>query len=251
MLATDFGNPCTKGHHGWWPKFWLPTLVLYQTVNALMWRVHLEKLLTTWNVSFDPWSFMLWSLANCHKKTCIIKELWKVIFFNRYHWWSYWWLQWRHNEPDWVSNHQPHDCLLNRLFRLRSKKTSKLRVTGLCEGIHRGPVNSPHKWPVAQKMFPFDDVIMSSVRDCSNSIANALELLQSCTKPSISSYIKNAGHQCSPQALVAGDIADYCHVTCRLLSKRLLKITYNNIGDNRLLFRLLYQNHWLLKFLGQ
>ena len=29
-------------------------------------------------------------------------------------------------------------------------------------GIHRGPVNSPHKWPVTQKMFPFDDVIMYS-----------------------------------------------------------------------------------------
>ena len=41
-------------------------------------------------------------------------------------------LRWRHNERDSVSNHQPHDCLLNRLFRRRSKKTSKLRVTGLC-----------------------------------------------------------------------------------------------------------------------
>ena len=27
-------------------------------------------------------------------------------------------------------------------------------------GIHQGPVNSPHKWPVTWKMFPFDDVIM-------------------------------------------------------------------------------------------
>ena len=27
-------------------------------------------------------------------------------------------------------------------------------------GIHRWPVNSPHKWPVTRKMFPFDDVIM-------------------------------------------------------------------------------------------
>ena len=27
-------------------------------------------------------------------------------------------------------------------------------------GIHRGPMNSPHKWPVTRKMFPFDDVIM-------------------------------------------------------------------------------------------
>ena len=31
-----------------------------------------------------------------------------------------------------IASHQPHDCLLNRLFRRRSKKTSKLRVTGLC-----------------------------------------------------------------------------------------------------------------------
>ena len=67
---------------------------------------------------------------------------------------------WRHNGHDGVSNHQPHYCLLNRLFGCRSKKTSKLRVTGFCAGIHRGPVNSPHKWPVTQKMFPFDDVIM-------------------------------------------------------------------------------------------
>ena len=27
-------------------------------------------------------------------------------------------------------------------------------------GIHRWPVNSPHKWPLTRKMFPFDDVIM-------------------------------------------------------------------------------------------
>ena len=46
-------------------------------------------------------------------------------------------LQWRHNGSDNVSNHKPHDCLLNRLFRRRSKKTSKLRVSGLCA------VNSP------------------------------------------------------------------------------------------------------------
>ena len=31
-------------------------------------------------------------------------------------------------------------------------------------GIHRGPVNSPHKWPVTRKMFPFDDVIKSGPR---------------------------------------------------------------------------------------
>ena len=63
-------------------------------------------------------------------------------------------LQWRHNERDGVSNQRRLDSLPNFLFRRRSKKTSKLRVTGLCEG------NSPHKMPVTRKIFPLDDVIM-------------------------------------------------------------------------------------------
>ena len=69
-------------------------------------------------------------------------------------------LHWRHNNHNGVSDHQSHGCLLNRLFRRRSKKVSKLRVTGLCVGNSPGPHNSPHKWPVTRKMFPFDDVIM-------------------------------------------------------------------------------------------
>ena len=43
-------------------------------------------------------------------------------------------LRWHHNKHDGISNHQPHNCLLNCLFRRRSKKTSKLRVSRLCEG---------------------------------------------------------------------------------------------------------------------
>ena len=43
-------------------------------------------------------------------------------------------LQWRHNESDGVSYHQRLQCLLNSWFRRRSKKTSKLRVTGFCPG---------------------------------------------------------------------------------------------------------------------
>ena len=83
-------------------------------------------------------------------------------------------LQWRHNERDGVSNHQRLHCLLKRLFRHRSKESSKLHVTGLCVG------NSPatgDKGLVTRKMFPFDDVIMS--------IDNALGLRPSCTNPSI------------------------------------------------------------------
>ena len=47
-------------------------------------------------------------------------------------------LRWRHNGRYSVSIHQPHDCLLNRLFGRRSRKTSKRRVTGLCAGNSPG-----------------------------------------------------------------------------------------------------------------
>ena len=43
-------------------------------------------------------------------------------------------LHWRHNGRDGVANHQRLDYSFSRLFRRRSKKTSKLRVTGLCVG---------------------------------------------------------------------------------------------------------------------
>ena len=43
-------------------------------------------------------------------------------------------LHWCRNERRCVSNHQPHDYVLNCLFRRRSKITSKVRATGLCAG---------------------------------------------------------------------------------------------------------------------
>ena len=57
-------------------------------------------------------------------------------------------LQWRHSGRDGVSNHQPHHCSLNRLFRRRSKKTNK---------------NSPNKWPVTRKMFPLDAIMICRI----------------------------------------------------------------------------------------
>ena len=66
------------------------------------------------------------------------------------------WARWRPWEP------------ASRLFtqpfrRLRSKKTSKLRVTGLCEGNSPVIVNSPHKGSVMGKMFLFDDGIIPKI----------------------------------------------------------------------------------------
>ena len=48
--------------------------------------------------------------------------------------WKFIALQWRQNEREGVLDHQPNKCLRNRLFRRILKKTSKLRVTGLCVG---------------------------------------------------------------------------------------------------------------------
>ena len=52
-------------------------------------------------------------------------------------------LQWRRNGRDGVSTHQNHHCFHNRLFGRRSKKTSKLRVTGLCPGNSPGTREFP------------------------------------------------------------------------------------------------------------
>ena len=89
---------------------------------------------------------------------------------------TFWWrkpgfatdvaLRWRHNGHDGVSNHQPHHCLLNRLFGCRSNKTSKPRVTGLCAGNSPGTGEFPAQMASNAEnvsyeiMFPFDDVIM-------------------------------------------------------------------------------------------
>ena len=93
------------------------------------------------SVLFLVWLFLyLWNINFTHVRSCSCRH--SLI-------WSYLCpLHWRHNGHDGISNHQPHGCLLNRLFRRRSKKTSKLRVTGLCEGNSPGPMNSPHKGPV-------------------------------------------------------------------------------------------------------
>ena len=70
---------------------------------------------------------------------CHPKKLWQISCY-----WAFCTtLRWRHNERDSVSNHQPHDRLLNRLFRRRSKYTSKLRVTGLCVGNSPGTGEFP------------------------------------------------------------------------------------------------------------
>ena len=73
----------------------------------------------------------------------ISQKILLVLLWLETNWFCRYPLRWRHNDHAGVSNHQPHGCLLNRLFRRKSKKTSKLRVTGLCAGNSPGTGEFP------------------------------------------------------------------------------------------------------------
>ena len=104
-FSYTFGTVCGQWAH-------LPTVFLaHNSVNSCTYR--------------DSWAAM--ACAKLWLDVIIIVQVITPSVFRRT-------LQGRHNGPDSVSNHQPHDSLLNRLFRRRSKKTSKLCVTGLCAG---------------------------------------------------------------------------------------------------------------------
>ena len=79
---------------------------------------------------WSPWHVCMW--LKCRNMKCVSGGVYS--------------LQWRHNGRDGVSNHQPYDCLLNSLFRRRSKKISKLCITGLCEGNSPVTGEFPAQW---------------------------------------------------------------------------------------------------------
>ena len=66
-----------------------------------------------------------------------------------------------HNGHDGMSNHQPHQIVYSTIYsKADQRKHQSSASLAFVQGIQRWPVNSPHKRPVTQKMFPFDDVIM-------------------------------------------------------------------------------------------
>ena len=69
-------------------------------------------------------------------------------------------ITWRHNEAIAYQVTGISIFLLNRLFRRKSKKTSKLSVTCLCEGESPVTDEFPAQRPVTRKMLPSEDVIM-------------------------------------------------------------------------------------------
>ena len=99
---------------GWWYRN-IPEFAGHQQLKCVnQWDVQCGNLMFYGMLTGWCW-FFLWDIINV--KFMIKKSL-----------------AWYHNERDGVSNNRRLVCFLNRLFKRRSKKTSKLRVTGLCEG---------------------------------------------------------------------------------------------------------------------
>ena len=71
-----------------------------------------------------------------------------------------WLLQWRHNEHDGVSITSLTIVYRTIYSGTDQRKHQSSASLAFLRGIHRWPVNSPHKRPVTRKMFTFDDVIM-------------------------------------------------------------------------------------------
>ena len=69
-------------------------------------------------------------------------------------------LRCRHNGCDSVSNHHLASVYSDVWLGAHQRKHQSSASLAFVRGIHRRPVNSPHKWPATRKMLPFDDVIM-------------------------------------------------------------------------------------------
>ena len=99
------------------------------------------------------------------------REMARFIPHNQYHGW------WCHQQPCMLLNHYSDvimDAIASQITSLTivystvysgtdQRKNQSSASLAFVWGIHRGPVNSPHKWPVTRKMFPFDDVIMTPI----------------------------------------------------------------------------------------
>ena len=108
--------------------------LLYTVILILILRNLILQVLVIFCLSFIPVCATIANMVQTHVHELPYNTAWLHIWLS---------LRWRHNDHAGVSNHQPHGCLLNRLFRRKSKKTSKLRVTGLCGGNSPGTGEFP------------------------------------------------------------------------------------------------------------
>ena len=135
----------------------------------------------------------------------------------------------RHNECDGVSNQQPHDWLLNRLFRRGSRKTSKLRVTGLCAG--NSPVTGEYPaqrasnaenvsiwWrhyelpALVASVCSIDPLDLWAITALSYQKPGPSRIIQPCYQISV---VTTASQHLGWGQLLANCGIEYCHITAR------------------------------------
>ena len=124
-------------------------------------------------------------------------------------------LQWCHGNHTSVGEAtlKHYSNVIMGLFRGRSNKSQSSASLDFVRGIHRWPVNSPHKGPVTRKMFPFDDVIM---RICRNKLNKSVNKHTTVIKQSKSeSGAQCIGHakNCKKKLLIVFKCMDYFYVS--------------------------------------
>ena len=120
--------------------------------------------------------------------------------------------EWRHNGRGGVSNHQPHHCWLNRLFRRRSKKALKLLVTILCAGNSPVTGEFPAQMASNAENVSFDDVIMTHCHF--PKVANCSKVALDCYNFTYARRVNSILLRLRPSstwiyALLTGKIFDY------------------------------------------
>ena len=151
---------CMDGVCRWGDKYgWGgASIIVHHTIipTIIFFMIYLSNCNLTYRIVQYYSSKRYWNVSEIHTK-CILDSVmihdfvavrevtrrWMLIILGYLIDHNVVWLQWSHNGCDSVSNHPPHDCLLNSLFRCRSKKTSKLLVTGLCVGNSPGTGEFP------------------------------------------------------------------------------------------------------------
>ena len=121
-----------------------------------------------WGWWFETPSWSLWRQCNAHRLESSDTSQWGpsvMLTFSGDQLWNHWFdthssLQWRHNEQ-WASQITSLTNVYSTVYSGPDQTNHQSSASlAFVRGIHRGPVNSPHKWPVTRKMLSFDDVIM-------------------------------------------------------------------------------------------
>ena len=111
---------------------------------------------------------MLLKLTNCTEERSGVSMLWLGPSNNMLLCWNKWWKHYIDVIMGAVASQIASLTIVYSTVYSDAdqRKHQSSASLAFVRGIHRGPVNSPHKWSVTRRMFPFDDVIMITIALC-------------------------------------------------------------------------------------